>query len=353
MTKFFSERLKELVPYTPGEQPKNGEYVKLNTNESPFGISPKGKEMATDALKRLQLYPDPEYTALREKAAEVFGVDKDEIVVGNGSDEILDLAFKAFCDDERHAVFADITYGFYNVFAKQNGIKFREIPLKDDYTIDLDEYNGNDTVFLANPNAPTGICKDVEEIERFLAKNKNRVVVVDEAYVDFGGKSCLPLIKKYDNLLVCQTFSKSRSMAGGRLGFGFGNGELIKDLNTVRYSINPYNVNGVTAAAGVGILTDEEYTKKNCETIIKNREFTVKELEKLGFETLESKANFVFTKNKTISGKELYEKLKERRILVRYFDKERLRDYNRVTIGSREQMETLLAAVKEILEEKR
>ena len=350
MSRFFSKNFAALTPYTPGEQPQDKQYVKLNTNESPFPPSATAQKMAAQAAARLELYPDPTCREIREKLAAVYGVTADQVVVTNGSDEVLSFAFMAFCDDG--AIFPDITYGFYRVFADLYRVPCEEIPLKADFTIDIEDYKGRkETVFIANPNAPTGIPLSVAEIEDIVASNPDRVVVVDEAYVDFGGESCAPLTAKYDNLLVTGTFSKSRSMAGARLGFGIACPALIADLETLRYSTNPYNINRMTMAAGLGQLADEDETRRNCQTVMDNRAYTVAKLEKLGFSVLPSAANFVFAKNPAIDGKELYLRLKEAGILVRYFDKERLREYNRITIGSREQMDALLTAIKHILEE--
>ena len=350
MSKFLDSKFNNLVPYTPGEQPKDMKYVKLNTNESPFAPSPKAQEMAATAASNLQLYSDPECRDLVKTAAQYFGVQTDEILFTNGSDEVLNFAFMAFC--EKGAVFPNVTYGFYSVFADLNGVKYQEIPLRDDFSVDINDYIGvNKTVFLANPNAPTGIALSVADIEKIIKSNPENVVVIDEAYVDFGGESVVPLIKKYDNLLVTQTFSKSRSLAGGRLGFGIGSKQLIRDLNTIKYSTNPYNVNSMTAAAGIGSLLDDEYIKNNCEKIKQNRDYLVNELKKLNFTMTDSLANFIFAKHSSVSGKEIYLKLKEKGVLVRHFDKENLTDYNRITIGSKEQLDYLIEKLKEILGE--
>ena len=350
MSRFFSKKLASLTPYTPGEQPQDKQYVKLNTNESPFLPSERAQRLAAEAAAQLQLYPDPTCHILRQKLGELYGLSADEVVVTNGSDEVLSFAFMAFCDNG--AIFPDITYGFYRVFADLYRIPFEEIPLKSDFTIRVEDYKERpETIFIANPNAPTGIPLTVAQIEEILTGNPNRLVVVDEAYVDFGGESCAPLVKKYDNLLVTGTFSKSRSMAGARLGFGFACPALIRDLETLRYSTNPYNINRLTMAAGLGQLLDEEQTRQNCQTIVDNRDYTTAVLEAMGFSVLPSKANFVFATHPKIRGKELYRKLKDRGILVRHFDKARLTEYNRITVGSREQMDALLNAIKEILEE--
>ena len=351
MSRFFSGKYDALTPYTPGEQPRGQTFIKLNTNESPFPPAPLAQKYAQKEAENLQLYSDPQCRDLVAMAAEKLGVAEDEILFGNGSDEILNFAFMAFCDAAHPAVFPDITYGFYPVFAQLNGIPYREIPLQEDFTVRVEDYMGlNQTIFIANPNAPTGICLPLSDIERILESNPDSVVVVDEAYIDFGGESALKLIPKYDNLLVVQTFSKSRSMAGARLGFGAGNRDLIRDLNTLKYSTNPYNVNRMTMAAGVGALEAEGYFRVNCQKIMENRQWTVQKLEKMGFEVIPSMANFVFAKHPDIPGRDLYLALREKGILVRHFNKNRLNDYNRITIGSREQMKALVNALTEILE---
>lgn len=352
MSRFFSEKLRALVPYTPGEQPRDMQYIKLNTNESPFSPSEKAQKMAAEAAARLQLYPDPTCTALHGALAELYGLSPEEVLCTNGSDEILNFAFMAFCDQKTPAAFADITYGFYEVFAELNGVPYKKLPLQDDLTVRLADYcQNNATIFIANPNAPTGIALSRGEIEQVLQANPDHVVVVDEAYVDFGAESCVPLVRKYDNLLVTQTFSKSRSMAGARLGCGIASPALIADLNTVKYSTNPYNINAMTAAAGLGVLADEAYTQKNCAAIIENRAFITAELEKLGFTLTPSMTNFVFAAHPRVSGAEIYRRLRERGILVRHFEKPRIAAYNRITVGTREDMETLAATMREILEE--
>ncbi len=351
MSRFFSKKYKNLVPYTPGEQPKDLKYIKLNTNESPFAPSEKAIKYALDAAKSLQLYPDPECRTLTEKCAKLLDVEFENVLMTNGSDEILNFAFMAFCDKDHPACFPNISYGFYSVFANINNIPYEEIPLNDDFTINVDDYIGiNKTIFIANPNAPTGICLSKNDIEKIVKSNPDNVVVIDEAYIDFGGESCVDLTKKYDNLLVTQTFSKSRSMAGARLGFGVGNKNLINDLNTVKYSTNPYNINKMTMAAGIGVLEDNDYTIKNCNEIKNVRNYTISALEKLGFYVTNSCANFVFAKHNSISGKEIYLKLKENGILVRHFDKEKICDFNRITIGTKDEMDCLIKALKKILE---
>ena len=352
MSNFLHSRHASLEAYTPGEQPRDMKYVKLNTNESPFSPSHKAQKMAAEAARNLQLYSDPTCRVLVDKLAEVYGVAPEEVIVTNGSDEVLDFAFQAFCGESTPARFPDITYGFYPVFAARNGVPYETVALRDDFTIDIEQYfDTGKTIFIANPNAPTGIALTCEEIERILIRNPDNVVVIDEAYVDFGGESCVPLIKKYDNLLVTQTFSKSRSLAGGRLGFGIGNRELIADLHTIRYSTNPYNVNSMTAAAGYGILCDEAYTRANCQTIIENRHYTTEALRELGFTVLDSRANFVFATTPAMSGEALYLSLKQNGVLVRHFENPRISDFIRISIGSRDQMKAFIRAVEKVLTE--
>ncbi len=352
MSKFLNERLSGMTPYIPGEQPKDKRYIKLNTNESPFPPSPRAQEYAKKAAEDLQLYADPECKALREKMADRLGIDADEIVFTNGSDEILNFVFLTFCDDKRPAAFPDISYGFYEVYANLYGIDAMKVPLREDFSLCADDYIGlNRTIVIANPNAPTGLVLPLSEIERIVAGNPDNVVVIDEAYVDFGNESAVALIHKYSNLLVTQTFSKSRSMAGGRLGCAIGCKELIRDLNNVRFSTNPFNINAMTMAAGVGSLEDEEYFQDCCRAIMQNRDWTANALKELGFRVIDSATNFVFAAHPAVGGKELYLKLKDKGILVRHFGAARLDPFIRVTIGDAEQMRTMIAATKAILEE--
>lgn len=351
MSRFFSERYKDVVPYVPGEQPKDMQYIKLNTNESPFPPSAKAQAMAAEAAKNLQLYSDPQCKVLNEKAAEMFGISTDEVLFGNGSDELLYFAFMAFCDETHPVAFPDITYGFYSVYAQFLGIDAQQIPLKDDFSIEVKDYIGlNKTIFIANPNAPTGLALPLSDIEAIVKSNPNNVVVIDEAYVDFGWESAIPLTRKYDNLLVIQTLSKSRSMAGGRLGFAAGSKALIRDLNTLKFSTNPFNVNRMSMAAGLGALEDAQYFLDNCQKIIENRQWTTDQLRDLGFTVIDSMTNFVLAKHPALDGKEFYLKLKDNGILVRHFDTPRLRDYNRITIGSMQEMQAFVSATKKILE---
>ena len=352
MSRFFSSKFAALTPYTPGEQPRQQIFVKLNTNESPFPPAPKAIAMAQEAAANLHLYSDPTCKALVEAAARYYGIEEDEILFTNGSDDILNFAFMAFCDENHPAIFPEISYGFYPVFAQCNRVPYITIPLKEDFTINPQDYIGRQgTIVIANPNAPTGCCLPLKDIEAIVAGNPDSVVVIDEAYVDFGGESAVPLIHKYDNLLVTQTFSKSRSLAGGRLGCGIGCKKLIQDLNTLKYSTNPYCINRMTMAAGIGALEDEEYFRSNCLAIQQTRAWAAEELQKLGFTLTDSKTNFLFAKHPGIPGKELYLQLKARGVLVRHFDTPALTDYNRITVGSREQMQTLIETIRVILEE--
>ncbi len=349
MSQFFNPKLASLEAYTPGEQPQDRRYIKLNTNESPYPPS-KGvlKAINRQAIDNLRLYCNPDATALKKELASLYRVNEKNVFVSNGSDDILNFAFWAFGADG--ILFPDISYGFYEVFANLHGMPFEAVPLKEDFSVDAKDYCGKEKlIVIANPNAPTGLAISLSDIEGILQTNPNHVVLIDEAYVDFGGESCVPLTKKYKNLLCVQTFSKSRSMAGARLGFAIGAEELIADLEKIKYSTNPYNVDALTQLVGVAALQENDYYMDNCKRIIKSREYTQKQLEKLGFTVLPSKANFLFAKSDKIGGMELYLKLKEKGVLVRHFDKERTRAYIRITIGSQKQMQAFIAAVKEIL----
>lgn len=349
MKSFMVSRYASLEAYVPGEQPRDMEYVKLNTNESPFPPSPRVIEAITEAeVEKLKLYSDPEGKDLRDVIAAHFGYKRENILLGNGSDEILAFAFFAFCAGEK-VLFPDITYGFYPVYAELVGAKAEIIPLKEDFSIDANDYTGNrGMVVIANPNAPTGMLMPLSEIERIIAANPDNVVLIDEAYVDFGGESAAGLVAKYDNLIVARTYSKSRSLAGARLGFAIASEGLISDMNKIKYSLNPYNINRLTLLAGKASIEDNEYFEKNIKAIIEAREYTVKELNKRDFSVLPSCANFIFAKKDGKSGEELYKELKKRGVLVRHFTKERIKDYLRITIGTKEQMDVLLCKLDEI-----
>ena len=350
MSRFLSAKYAQLLPYVPGEQPRDTQYVKLNTNESPFPPSPGVLAAVGREAARLNLYSDPECTALKAAVAGYYGVRPEEVLPVNGSDEILYFAFLAFGDAENPFAFPDISYGFYPVYADFCGVPKIEIPLKADFSVEVDDYLGlNAHILLANPNAPTGICLGVDQIERIICANPDRLVIVDEAYIDFGGESCVGLIHKYDNLLVIQTFSKSRSLAGARLGFAIGSEALIRDLNTVKYSINPYNVNRMTQAAGIAAIMDDAYYKANAQTIIQTREKTAEFLKTLNVTVLPSCANFLFAGSDAMDGGALYRELKARGVLVRHFTKERIQKFCRISIGTDVQMEILLTHIEAIL----
>ncbi len=352
MSRLINSKYASLEAYTPGEQPTDMKYIKLNTNESPFPPS-EGVLQAVnrDAVSHLNLYPDPVCKGLKKKLAELYGVESENVFVSNGSDDILNFSFMAFCNDEDHPVkFPNISYGFYRVYAELYGVQYTEIPLREDFSIDVEEYLGNDAnVVIANPNAPTGLALSKSEIERIVTANPDRLVLIDEAYVDFGAESCVELTKKYDNLLVVQTYSKSRSMAGARLGFAFGNRELIADLEKIKFSTNPYNINRLTLLAGEAAVADNGYYLENCNVIACNRAYTQNALREMGFTCTDSKANFIFAKSPDIGGEELYLALKARGILVRHFNNPLICEYNRITVGTKEQMDCLIREIASIL----
>lgn len=352
MSKYFSSKFASLEPYVPGEQPQDMSYVKLNTNESPFDPPKEVVPVIRDAARNIRLYSDPESAELRQAIADYYGLEPENVMATNGSDEALNYAFMAFCDEEHPIVFPEITYGFYPVIATLNSIPFETISLREDYTIDSREYEGiNKNICIANPNAPTGIAMALEEIEQIVRTNPDNIIIIDEAYVDFGARSAVPLLYRYDNLLVTQTFSKSRSLAGGRLGFILGAKDLIADMNTLRNASNPYNINRMTAKAGIVTLRENTYFRNSCQAIQFNRRYTSRALAALGFEILPSSANFLFVRSDRIGGEELYRKLKEKGVLIRHFSDPKISDWNRVTIGTKVQMDIFLAKVEEIFVE--
>lgn len=355
MSRFLSDRLSALEEYVPGEQPRDMKYIKLNTNESPFEPSYEVKAAVTKGrAASLQLYPEPDCSALHGALALRYGVGRENIITGNGSDEILNFCFAAYFDKKSPVLFPDITYGFYKVFGDLYGSDYTQVPLDDRLRINLDDYIGkNKNIVLANPNAPTGIALPRTDIERILASNPDNIVVIDEAYVDFGGESCVPLIEKYKNLIVVMTFSKSRSLAGARVGFAIADRALIADLNKIKYSTNPYNINSMSQSAAAAALESRKYYDDNCKKIIKTRDSFCLSLTALGFEYLPSCTNFVFTKKNGIGGRELYQRLRDRGILTRHFDSPRICDYLRITVGTDEQMNTLVNTLTEITEEMR
>ncbi len=353
MSRFLAQKYSTLDAYVPGEQPRDKRYIKLNTNEFPYPPAPDVIAAVTkEKLSDLRLYSDPTAKSLKSALAENYGVAPENVFVSNGSDESLNFAFACFFD--KGVAFADLTYGFYGVFAELYGIDARIIPLDGSFSIVPEDYIGLDRgVVIANPNAPTGKALPLSDIERIVASNPDHVVVIDEAYVDFGGESAVALTKKYDNLLVCATYSKSRGMAGARLGFAIGNDGLIADLELMKYSTNPYNLDSIALLLGEAALTEssKEYYREKVERVVRVREETAEKLTALGAEILPSRANFLFVKLPGIPGGEAYKKLRERGILVRHFEKARISDYLRISIGTAEDMAALVIAVKEIIEE--
>lgn len=352
MSRFKDSKFSSLKEYIPGEQPQDKKYIKLNTNESPFPPSPSViSAVNSDEVSKLNLYSDPDCKVLKETVAKRYGVKTENVFLSNGSDEILNFAFMLY-GKVNGAIFPDITYGFYKVFGDLYNIDYTAIPLTDAFKIDPDDYkNSGKFTVIANPNAPTGIALKLSVIEDIVKSNPDNVVVIDEAYVDFGAESALCLIDKYDNLIVCRTYSKSRSLAGARLGFAFASKELIADLELIRNSTNPYNINRLTQVAGTAAIAEDNYYMTNCKEIEKIREYTEKELSSLGFDVLPSKANFLFAEHNKIDGEILYLTLKEKGILVRHFTNERICNFNRITIGTKEQMDALIKTIKVILEE--
>lgn len=363
MSRFLSRAGSALLPYTPGEQPQGRKWIKLNTNESPYPPAPgvaaailagyeKESAGAPPEIASLRLYSDPEERILVEAIAAHFGVKPEQVIVGNGSDEVLGFAFRAFCDGDAPLVSADLTYGFYPALCGLYGIPYETIPLKEDFTLDTKPYeNCGKNVIIANPNAPTGLALPLSAIAGVAESNPDRVVMVDEAYVDFGGESAVSLLGEYGNLVVIQTFSKSRSLAGARVGFAIAGEELIADMNRARCSFNPYNVNRLSMLAAAAAIRDDAYTKECTGRICRTREKTAAALRKLGFTVTDSRTNFLFAKSGVMSGKEYSEKLREAGILVRRWDKERIREYVRISIGSEEEMETFVEVTEKLVRE--
>lgn len=351
MSRFLSKRFAALTPYTPGEQPQGREYVKLNTNESPFPPAPGVMEaISRREAARLNLYPDPTAKGLENAIARQYGLSASQVIAGNGSDEILAFCFQAFCDSQTGVCFPDISYGFYKVYAQLYGIDALRLPLADDFAIDPAAYEGvRRTIFIANPNAPTGRALGLAEIERIVAANWDNVVVIDEAYVDFGAESALPLLAKYDNLVIVMTFSKSRNLAGARIGFALSSAELIADLRAMKYSFNPYNLNRLSLLAGMAAMEDTQYLGACTKAIIGTREWTAEQLSARGFQMTDSQTNFLFVKHPRLRGEAYYLALKARGVLVRHFSEPRISDYVRITIGLKEQMQALLDATDVIL----
>ena len=347
----WERNIRKVVPYTPGEQPNQPDMIKLNTNENPYPPAPKVQQVLKEMnAGDLRLYPDPSAGALVKAIADYYGLNEDQVFVGVGSDDVLAMSFLTFFNGEKPVLFPDITYSFYDVWAELFRIPYERPALDDSFHIKKEDYfKENGGIIFPNPNAPTGVELPLQDIEEILKANPGSVVIVDEAYIDFGAHSALPLISKYDNLLVVQTFSKSRSMAGMRIGFACGNPVLIKYLNDVKYSFNSYTMNRTSLAAGVAAIGDRDYFEDTCQKIMDTREWTQKELKALGFTFQDSKANFIFAAHKTCPAKQIFEALRAKHIYVRYFAKPRIDNYLRITIGTREEMEQLIRFLREYL----
>lgn len=343
--------VRKVVPYVPGEQPDKDKMIKLNTNENPYPPAPGvAKVLAGYDADRLRLYPEPTCRVLVDAIAEYYGISSEQVFVGVGSDDVLAMIFMTFFNSDRPILFPDITYSFYDVWADMLRIPYETKALDENFMIrPEDYYEENGGVVFPNPNAPTGIQMSLSEIEDIVSHNRNEIVVVDEAYIDFGGESALPLIEKYDNLLVVQTFSKSRSMAGMRIGFAMGNPKLIRYINDVKYSFNSYTMNQTALALGVEAIRDKAYFEETRAKIIATREWTKAELKKLGFSFGDSMSNFIFATHKTVPACEIYEALREENIYVRYFAKERINNYLRISIGTPKEMEALIDFLKQYL----
>ena len=345
----WEANIRKVVPYVPGEQPKEQDIIKLNTNENPYPPAPEVLNKQVE-LENLRLYPDPAATKLVDAIAEYHGVDKNQVFVGVGSDDVLAMSFMTFFNSGKPIFFPDITYSFYDVWADLYRIPYRTVPLKDDFTINPDDYKcDNGGIIIPNPNAPTGVLESLDTIEAILKANPTSVVVIDEAYIDFGGTSCLPLIDKYENLLVVQTFSKSRSMAGMRIGFAIGSKKLIKYLSDVKFSVNSYTMNPLSIISGAAAVEDEEYFQKTTQEIINTREYSKKRLTELGFTFPDSMSNFIFASHKKIPAKEIFTKLKEQGIYVRYWNKPRINNHLRISIGTKENMDKVFEKLAEIV----
>ena len=347
----WENNIRKVIPYVPGEQPKENDIIKLNTNENPYPPSPK----AVEALKsfdcsRMRLYPDPNSDILVNSLAKRYKVKPSQVFVGVGSDDVISMAFLTFFNSDKPILFPDITYSFYDVWADVYKIPYKTMPLDDNFRINKTDYfQENGGIIFPNPNAPTGVYESNEMIEEIVKANKNSIVIIDEAYIDFGGESCIGLTEKYDNLLVVQTFSKSRSMAGMRIGYAIGNEKLIKYMNDVKFSINSYTMNHVTQVCGAAAVEDEEYFIETIKKITDVRENTKKELKKLGFTFTDSKSNFLFAAHDKIKAETIFNELKSRKIYVRYWNKPRINNYLRISIGTAEEMEKLISALKEIV----
>ncbi|MDH1917290.1 histidinol-phosphate transaminase [Acinetobacter junii] len=352
--RFWSPEVRDLEPYVPGEQPKIQNLLKLNTNENPYPPSPKVVDavqaVLTHQADALRLYPDPDATALKQAIAKQQNVDVSQVFVGNGSDEVLAHIFKAFFIQQEPILYPDITYSFYPVYSQFFGVQTKQIPLNEKFEIDISDYEQeNGGIIITNPNAPTSIALDLDKIEQVLKANPNRVIVIDEAYVDFGAKSAVELVSRYENLVVCQTTSKSRSLAGLRVGFAIGQAHLIAALEAVKNSFNSYPIDRFAIAAAVASFEDQDYFQEQCEKVIASREKLVANLTVLGFNVLPSKANFIFATHSLHDAAQLAEKLREQGIIVRYFNKPRINQFLRITIGTDEQNQRLVDTLKMLI----
>lgn len=347
----WENNIRKVVPYTPGEQPKNTCVIKLNTNENPYPPAPGVKEVLSNFnTDDLRLYPDPRVDKLVNAIADFYKIDSSKVFVGVGSDDVLAIAFMTFFNSKKPILFPDITYSFYDVWAALFNIPFERPALDDDFNlVAADYYKENGGVVIANPNAPTGIMQNEEFLRDVIEHNRDVVVIIDEAYVDFSGKSALSLTKEYDNVLIVQTFSKSRSMAGMRIGYAMGNPELIKAMNDVRFSYNSYPMTRLSVALGIAAIEDEDYFRKTTGQIVETREWTKERLTELGFTFGDSKTNFIFAKHATVDAEEIFAKLREKHIFVRHFNSERIKNYLRISIGTREEMEKFIDELKCIL----
>lgn len=347
----WENNIRRVEPYVPGEQPKEKNIIKLNTNENPYPPSPKVSEALREFnTDRMKLYPDPDSAVLIDALAERYKVKPSRIFVGVGSDDVLSMAFMTFFNSDKPILFPDITYSFYDVWAEVYRVPYKRIPLDSSFRINPSDYmNDNGGIIFPNPNAPTGVFESVSVIEEIVKANPQSVVIIDEAYIDFGGQSCLPLVDKYDNLLVVQTFSKSRSMAGMRIGFAVGNERLIEYLNDVKFSVNSYTMNHITQICGAAAVEDEEYFRVTVNKIIATREKTKARLSELGFSFPDSMSNFIFASHCKNPACKIFEELKSRRIFVRYWNKPEIDNYLRITIGTENEMDYFIRALEEIL----
>ncbi len=347
----WENNVRRVVPYTPGEQPKDSGIIKLNTNENPYPPSPAVKKVLESYNdSEMRLYPDTDSTVLVNALAERYNVKPSQVFVGVGSDDVISMAFLTFFNSDKPVFFPDVTYSFYDVWADVYRIPYEIKPLDDNFRIVPDDYmSENGGIIFPNPNAPTGVYESLDKIEEIIINNRNSVVIIDEAYIDFGGESCIPLVEKYENLLVVQTFSKSRSMAGMRIGFAIGSEKLIKYMNDVKFSINSYTMNPLSQICGAAAVKDNAYFVETTGKIAETREYSKKKLTELGFTYPDSMSNFIFASHSEINAELIFEELKKNKIYVRYWNKPRINNHLRITIGTREEMDRLFEVLKEIV----